>query len=793
MENYERMIIPTLKNIAREKGLRGYSRLKKSELIRKLREPIPPRDLTRTQLIQLARETGLTRYHSLRKAELIQRLGQHGSTILDRGIGARMANVPILTPTPYTPPPRPTLYTPPPRPTLRPTPSSKAVKDLLDYLGNVKEIPKSVSPKLNKLQEQIKKIFEEKIPFEVKDSDSALRSFAKVYTVDAMGVFDPRSFMDGARENLTEILRNNRNTKVKLILKIFMIHEKENITKEFAFHSNIEVNLEGTDEDHIYIIMMDKILEKIERFINGDGNGGTGWAVFNVIKLELHTVSYKPLRGGIWLPLPEELKVRKAIINMKNEDNKCFLWSVLRALNPKDNHPERVDKDLKSKENTLNMEGIEYPVSLKDIDKFEKQNPSISIIVYGYKNKKETDVYPLRISKNIDRKHIIRLMLIVKNGVKHYTWVKNQSALLASQVSNHKERSYFCDRCLNPFWCEKPLNNHLEYCSNHKAVKIVMPGEGTILKFKDYQRSERVPFKIFADFESLTKKIQTCEANPEKCYTKKYQKHEIISFSYYNKCFDDMVYEPVMRSYTGPDASKIFVEWLEKDIKIIANIPKKNMIFGKEEAERFNETECWMCKEEFKEDDKNKKVKDHCHFTGRYRGAAHNKCNLKYSIPKFTPVLFHNLAGYDSHLFIKELGFSEGNIDCIPNNEEKYISFTKTIQVGSYTNKKGEIKPLHHKIRFIDSFKFMADRLDKLVKNLPKEAFNSVKREFKRKNLELLTRKGVYPYDYMDTPEKLKEIKLPPKEAFYSKLNNKGISDEDYKHAQRVWEAFEMN
>ena len=329
-----------------------------------------------------------------------------------------MANVPILTPTPYTPPPAPTLYTPPPRPTLRPTPS-KAVKDLLDYLGNVKEIAKSRSYrsaselrrllKLNKLQEQIKKIFEEKIPFEVKESASSLRGFAKEYTVDAMGVFDPRSFMDGARENLTEILRNNRNTKVKLILRIFMIHEVKNITKEFAFYSNNEVNLEGTDEDYIYIIMMDTILEKIEKFINGDGDGGSGWAVFNVIKLELHTVSYKPLRGEIWVPLPKELADKKAIINMKNENNKCFLWSVLRALNPKDNHPERVDKEFKLKENTLNMEGIEYPVSLKDIDKFEKQNPSISIIVYGYK--KEEGVYPLRISENIDRKHVIRLML----------------------------------------------------------------------------------------------------------------------------------------------------------------------------------------------------------------------------------------------------------------------------------------------------------------------------------------------------------------------------------------------
>ena len=69
-------------------------------------------------------------------------------------------------------------------------------------------------------------------------------------------------------------------------------------------------------------------------------------------------------------------------------------------------------------------------------------------------------------------------------------------------------------------------------------------------------------------------------------------------------------------------------------------------------------------------------------------------------------MIFHNLSGYDSHLFIKNLGFSEGDIDCIPNNEEKYISFTKKIEVGTYTDKKGETKPKDNKIRFIDSFKF---------------------------------------------------------------------------------------
>ena len=198
-----------------------------------------------------------------------------------------------------------------------------------------------------------------------------------------------------------------------------------------------------------------------------------------------------------------------------------------------------------------------------------------------------------------------------------------------------------------------------------------------------------------------------------------------------------------------------------------------------------------MCNEEFDED---VKVRDHCHFTGRYRRAAHNSCNLKYRKPNFTPVVFHNLSGYDSHLFIKNLGFSAGNIDCIPNNEERYISFTKRIQVGSYTSKTGETKPLHHQIRFIDSFKFMVASLDKLVNNLPKDAFNNVKRYYAEDKLSLLTRKGVYPYEYMDSPEKLKETKLPPKEAFYSRLNDVhvGISDENYVHARKVWETFEM-
>ena len=746
--NYEQLTLPVLKNLARERGLSRYSRLRKSELIRRLRE----------------------------------------QPILEWDNDATMTNVPFLTPTPYTPPSS----------TPTPTPPSNTIKDLIKYLDNVKEVPKSVSPNLRKLKKKIDDIYKRKRIFEVVESDSALRNFANVYTIDGKDGFDPQSFMDGARENITGLLRNKRNTKVKLILKCYMISERDNLIKDFPFHSEIEINVEGTNENEIYTTMTDTILERIANLINGSSGGGSGWIFYKIINLELHTTGYRPLRGNTWIPLPKELADKKAIINMKNKDNKCFMWNVLRALNPTNNHPERIDKELMEKEDNLNMKGIEYPVSLKDIDRFEKQNPEISITVLGFNEKDK--VYPLHVSEYIyNRTHNIILLLIERDGVKHYCLVKNSSRLLSKQVSAHKGGTHICFRCLNPFWSHKSLEKHWEYCRNHEAVKINMPEKGTILKFKHHERSERVPFIIYADTEALIKEMQNCDPNPQNSYTKKYQKHEPISFSYYIKSFDDNVYESKLRKYTGEDAMEKFVEWIEEDVKDIANISDVEMIISSDELKQFDEaTKCWICNEEF--DDtadekgyrKNEKVKDHCHYTGRFRGAAHNSCNLNYKKPKFIPVVFHNLSGYDSHLFIKNLGFTDGTIACIPNNEEKYISFTKNTVVGSYTNKEGKDIPIKHKIRFIDSFKFMSTSLESLVNNLPGDAFNILERYYKGEKLSLVKEKGLYPYEYMDSLERFKEDKYPPKEAFYSRLTGEGISDEGYERVKKVWKVFGM-
>ena len=173
------------------------------------------------------------------------------------------------------------------------------------------------------------------------------------------------------------------------------------------------------------------------------------------------------------------------------------------------------------------------------------------------------------------------------------------------------------------------------------------------------------------------------------------------------------------------------------------------------------------------------------HLTGKFRGAAHRQCNIKYQIPKFVPVIFHNLSGYDAHLFIEQLGKTEGSINCIPNNEEKYISFSKTLYIDGdeWVNKM--------EIRYIDSFKFMASSIDNLSKNLTKEQFREMKHNFKD-DMEILAKKGVYPYDYMDSFEIFKETQLPPKQEFYSKLNNTHINDAEYEQAQKVWNHFDI-
>ena len=588
--------------------------------------------------------------------------------------------------------------------------AKKALENLKEYINNLKgyKISAKILEKLSKqLKRKEKKAKEErdKIFTPVKEK-SAFKNYTNQYVMyNTNANYEPYEFLAYAKPAILNIFNSNRNIKTILYLHCLMQNGNNNI-KKFAFHSKgLKLVLEGTDISKLYDEMTDEIEEEIQKIEESEGSG---WTFYEVISLVLHTTRWEPINGGSYIPLDPYIANKKAIINMKNEDDKCFMWCVLRALYPKNDHPERIDKDLKSKQDIINMKGICYPVSLKAIDRFEHLNPNISISVLGYN--KEDRVFPLRISKYTGCDYDIVLLLLKEaekgeNGeIKektHYTLVKNKSALIASQINSHDHKRYLCLNCFNSFNTSESLNKHKEHCYENKSVKITMPPQNTYLRFKNFHHSEKAPFAVYADFESLIKPLDNCDPDPNKSYTKKYQKHEPISFSYYI-AVNGVFFKPVLRKYTktkpeDTDAIDVFIKWLEKDIKAIANIEPKEMIFTEEDIKHFNNaSDCWICGEELGND----RVRDHCHFTGRYRGSAHNKCNLKYRKPKNIPVFFHNLSGYDSHLFIKKLASPDKNenIDCIPNNEEKYISFSKTIVTGQYTNKKGEIKNKTFKI-----------------------------------------------------------------------------------------------
>ena len=245
-----------------------------------------------------------------------------------------------------------------------------------------------------------------------------------------------------------------------------------------------------------------------------------------------------------------------------------------------------------------------------------------------------------------------------------------------------------------------------------------------IMKYNHGEKSMKLPFVIFADSECLLEKISTCINNPNESSTTKINKHIPSGYSIFTHCSFDKS-KNKLNYYRGKDCMKKFSKDLREHASKIIDYEKKKMIpLTTEEKIYYNKQKiCYICKKEFNNNEKkNYKVRDHCYYTGKYRGVAHNICNLRYKVPKEIPIVFHNGSIYDYHFIIKELVKEfEGNFECLGENTEKYITFSVPIK------KKIENKDLEitYKIKFIDSYRFMASSLSKLVDNLSEGIHNN--------------------------------------------------------------------
>ena len=288
----------------------------------------------------------------------------------------------------------------------------------------------------------------------------------------------------------------------------------------------------------------------------------SGWILQSVRLLNIHTVSYKPLKGSSFIELPTNLKQCGAILNIENNHNKCFLWSILGHFYSVLIQPENVEHYIPY-ETKIDMRGIPYPVSLAKIDKFERQNDTISVNVFGFEN---NEIYPLRITKLKGKKHV-NLLYLQEGVYTHYCLIRDLNRFLHRANRTGAKKRYYCPYCLNGFTSEVVLNKHLEFCATKGEQKIVLPekGKGDVLKFRDYRKQMKSPFIIFCDFETLNREISTCSPDPQKSSTTSKKRLDVCSYGYKRVCSVDPRYTKDTIIYRGPDASQHFVESLLRE------------------------------------------------------------------------------------------------------------------------------------------------------------------------------------------------------------------------------------
>ncbi|XP_071054718.1 uncharacterized protein [Onthophagus taurus] len=596
---------------------------------------------------------------------------------------------------------------------------------------------------------------------------------------------DPRQFMEDAKKM---IIRRMTNDVKKSTLKVNAVFCGEFVTKkmgkevfEFKYINTRNVAIyNNTDlEEWFKSNIQDSVLKALEEFQEKD----SGWALNAIVNLQMNINKYTPQLGSSYIELPRALRLKHAYVNVKNDDEACFAWAVTSALYPANHHIDRTYMYPHYSE-VLNMKNIAMPMVMKQIPRFEQQNDvSVNVYILESLKKGRYNVVPSYLAKERRGRHV-NLLLIQDKYVEeedgdddgefkprfHYVWIKDLSRLVSSQLSIHHTKKYFCERCLHYFYSSTGLEKHVKDCAKMNECRIRMPKEGETVYFKNFQNKESVPFVVYADLECLL--IPTTKTDTQ---------HKPYSIDYYVKCsYDESL--SFYKSYAGENCQQWFVtemKQLAEDVETIFLCPlPMEPLTEPQELEFRSLSCCHICENRFDVGDV--RVRDHCHLTGKYRGTAHEDCNINYQDSHVIPVVFHNLSGYDSHFIIKNLAKDfEGRIDLLPINKERYISFTKNIDQNLI------------KFRFIDSFRFMASSLDKLASYT--DSFPNLKTQFPNldeSKFNLLTRKGVFPYDYLDSFTKLNETALPDESTFYNSMTDSHIADTDYTHANEVWNAF---
>lgn len=575
------------------------------------------------------------------------------------------------------------------------------------------------------------------------------------------------------------VLRNNC-VKVNFVLCCTYINIDSEIT-ERCFKTKNVVVLQTTDFNELLYNTVLKLLREADE----SSAKGSGWSMYSIDYLKVNLNKCFFMGGGCFLELPKFIKNKKAVVNPKIADSRCFLYSILAFfINTNYNRKKCYEKY----EKLYDWTGISFPTNLNEIKGFEKRN-NVSVNLYSINERNK--IYPMRISNiiNPDRHHDL-LYLKSENGKGHFSCIKNLESLVSKQINKSNGKKLICRRCFSHFYKSKDLLMHNRNCEVHKYTRIEMPkvdqhGVKPHIKFKNIQHQLKVKFVAYCDIESMLLPLHSCRNNPELSHTQPTHLHQAIAFCFYvcsslpDKILRQFKIPLKPIRYVGADAMKKFITCCENIAKRVSQCYKLNIPMPKfnllQELQFASEISCGVCGETLKPGDK--RCREHDHSTGQYRYLIHDRCNLIFRNPTFLPIYLHNNMYYDSKFIIPELFSSPGGVNVIPHSIENYLCYNKQI---------GDIS-----LRFLDTFRFLSTSLENLVSYLPPDAFKIIEKFFGNKT-NLLLSKGVFPYDYISSIDILKENKLPAIESFYNSLIEENISKESYLHACEVWDKFKV-
>ena len=350
------------------------------------------------------------------------------------------------------------------------------------------------------------------------------------YRINGRSRMDADTFFNQIRQNLIDLISreltdfNSARVQMTVWIRYRMEYEDGIIDRVwFPFNSRMMDIFQGSDLNKIVNEMFTQMKTQIENSALANGRFRFGEILF--IDVNFH--QFNLTRVSSYLHLPDWLANKKALVNLKNSNGECFKWSILSSLHYVEikSNPEHIS-NLRLFEDNYDWGGLEFPLSVEGISKFEKKN-GVIVNVLGVEEKM---VYILRGKKYDYRKKVANLLLIAAGKQKHFRAIKSLSRLLASSNGKHKCKQHFCMNCLQGFPTEVSGDKHFECCKDNETVSTEVPKKGSLIKFQDSQYQFKVPFIVYADFEAIPEPIQATNPNPDSSYTKDVNQHTPSGF-----------------------------------------------------------------------------------------------------------------------------------------------------------------------------------------------------------------------------------------------------------------------